>query len=38
MRTPMFAAIDAVINGHVPPMQAVEMLMDRSPKLEGLKR
>ena len=33
---PMFAAIDAVIHGKVAPMQAVEMLMDRSPKQEGL--
>lgn len=33
---PMFAAIDAVINGQLPPMQAVERLMGRSPKTEGL--
>jgi glycerol-3-phosphate dehydrogenase (NAD(P)+) len=33
---PMFAAIDAVIHGHVSPLEAVQKLMERTPKSEGL--
>jgi len=33
---PMFAAIDAVINGQVSPLDAVQGLMGRNPKSEGL--
>jgi glycerol-3-phosphate dehydrogenase (NAD(P)+) len=33
---PMFAAIEAVINGQVSPRDAVQMLMERTPKSEGL--
>lgn len=32
---PMFAAIDAVIHGHVYPLEAVQKLMNRSPKPES---
>jgi glycerol-3-phosphate dehydrogenase (NAD(P)+) len=33
---PMFAAIDAVITGKVSPLDAVQKLMERTPKSEGL--
>ena len=33
---PMFAAIDAVIQGTVSPLEAVQKLMERTPKPEGL--
>lgn len=32
---PMFAAIEAVVKGKVPPIDAVQMLMGRTPKSEG---
>ena len=35
MDMPMFRAIDSVINGQVPPLEAVKRLMERSPKIEG---
>lgn len=35
---PMFQAIDSVINGHVPPEEAVCRLMERTPKIEGLQQ
>lgn len=33
---PMFRAIDSVIHGHLGPMAAVQKLMERTPKAEGL--
>lgn len=35
VRTPVFEAIEAVIRGRVRPMDAVTMLMERSPREEG---
>jgi glycerol-3-phosphate dehydrogenase (NAD(P)+) len=34
---PMFAAIEAVVKKHVSPLEAVQMLMERTPKSEGIK-
>jgi glycerol-3-phosphate dehydrogenase (NAD(P)+) len=31
---PVFAAVEAVIRGRIPPSQAVAMLMDRAPKMD----